>query len=186
MTKVTNSRQSFLIGANTSHLEGCIHFFGSLNIDTMSIHDNEEESSMSNMYSYQALQTSEDIRIRVLDPGQPSDEISCSLKRAFLPDHPHFEALSYVWGDPSDPRTVICSGERFKVTVNLYKALQHLRLNDSPRILWVDAICINQNDLQERGQQVGMMGTIYAQAEQVLVFLGEMTAEVERSLDQIA
>lgn len=48
------------------------------------------------MYNYEALQTPQDIRVLILDPGQPLDEVRCSLERTFLPDHPDFEALSYV------------------------------------------------------------------------------------------
>ena len=48
------------------------------------------------MYNYEALQTPQDIQVLILDSGQPLDEVRCSLERTFLPDHPDFEALSYV------------------------------------------------------------------------------------------
>jgi len=62
---------------------------------------------------------------------------------------------------------------QFNVTTNLDSALRYIRLPDRERVIWVDAICINQRDLQEKGSQVEMMRQIYTTAVQVLVWLGE-------------
>ena len=58
------------------------------------------------------------------------------------------------------------------VTLNLFKALQHLRLDTAPRVLWVDAICIDQDNIPERDAQVQLMGNIYRTAGRVIVWLG--------------
>jgi Heterokaryon incompatibility protein (HET) len=66
-----------------------------------------------------------------------------------------------------------CSGMKIQITVNLDAALRRLRLPDQPRLLWVDAICINQGDIIERSRQVRIMRDIYANAKTVVVWLGE-------------
>lgn len=138
------------------------------------------------MYTYQALDSSEHIRLLILDPAQESAELRCSLISVLPSDETRYEALSYVWGDPTETRRIHVSGDELNITTNLHSALQHLRFKDRKRTLWADAICIDQDNLDERGEQVKLMGQIYTQAEQVLVWLGEMTEDVELSLDSIA
>lgn len=84
-----------------------------------------------------------------------------------------YEALSYEWGDPSGPRhNIILNGQPFEVRENIFQALFHLRSIGVTEPLWVDAICINQEDLQERGNQVRMMDSIYKLASRVRVWVG--------------
>jgi len=84
-----------------------------------------------------------------------------------------YEALSYEWGDPNSPRhTILLDGQPFKVRKNLFRALECLRDTEVPGALWIDAICINQEDLQERNHQVQMMSRIYRSAQGVRVWLG--------------
>jgi Heterokaryon incompatibility protein (HET) len=66
---------------------------------------------------------------------------------------PDFKALSYAWGDPHETTKIMVSNRAFASTINLELALQHLRFEDRPRRLWVDAICINQDDKEERTAQ---------------------------------
>ncbi|CAM1508647.1 Fc.00g054950.m01.CDS01 [Cosmosporella sp. VM-42] len=86
-----------------------------------------------------------------------------------------FLALSYAWGPAAPTCFILLDGVQFPVRPNLFEALDQLRR--SRRIqqgfkLWVDAICINQNDLTERGQQVARMRDIYVSAWQVVTWLG--------------
>jgi hypothetical protein len=67
---------------------------------------------------------------------------------------------------------ISANGQRLDVTVNCALALQHLRHEKQPRTLWVDAICIDQTDTEERSQQVSIMGDVYKMAHRVLVWLG--------------
>ncbi|KAK6864066.1 heterokaryon incompatibility protein-domain-containing protein, partial [Apiospora arundinis] len=89
-----------------------------------------------------------------------------------------YEALSYVWGSPDDPKTISVSStrkgseRRISVTRNLFIALINMRLRTIRRVLWVDAICTNQNDMSEKGRQVSLMGKIYSHAKAVTVWLG--------------
>ncbi|KAI0400624.1 heterokaryon incompatibility protein-domain-containing protein [Xylaria palmicola] len=103
-------------------------------------------------------------------------EVCCEMSVIALAASEQFDALSYVWGDPSvRDSSMICNGERIDITPNLWAALTHIWRNWPKKRLWVDAICINQNDIQERNQQVTMMGDIYSTARCVVVWLGEST-----------
>ncbi|RWA12343.1 hypothetical protein EKO27_g2758 [Xylaria grammica] len=87
-----------------------------------------------------------------------------------------FDALSYVWGDPSaNGGSMICNGQKIDITLNLWAALCQIWRQWPKKRVWVDAICINQNDIPERNQQVTMMGEIYSRARCVVVWLGEST-----------
>jgi hypothetical protein len=100
-------------------------------------------------------------------------EIECSFSLTNLDDPFPFEALSYTWGDPDAHIFVKIDGELVNITKNLSLALQHLRFNDAPRTLWVDALCINQLDSSERNCQVVAMRRIYERAMGVIIFLGK-------------
>jgi hypothetical protein len=113
------------------------------------------------------------LRLLILKQGLTPDPLECELRVAELEDLPEYDALSYVWGDLQHLVTIKCCGRDFAIRQNLYSALNHLRSPVQDRILWADAICINQQDLQERGEQVAFMGRIYAAARRVLVWVGE-------------
>jgi hypothetical protein len=103
------------------------------------------------------------------------DIVSCNLCVISLDDCPVYEALSYVWGDSSERAEIVVDGVRTMVTVNLQRALRRLRYanEDEVRVVWVDAVCINQQNITERGQQVGMMADIYSSCSRCVVWLGE-------------
>ncbi|KAH6723588.1 heterokaryon incompatibility protein-domain-containing protein, partial [Leptodontidium sp. MPI-SDFR-AT-0119] len=90
-----------------------------------------------------------------------------------LQDH-NYVVLSYVWGEHSTEHMIQCStsGKTIQITPNLDGALRQLRYADRPRLLWVDAISINQGDLAERSHQVRIMQEIYANAKDVVIWLG--------------
>ncbi|OTA86022.1 hypothetical protein M434DRAFT_51030, partial [Hypoxylon sp. CO27-5] len=86
---------------------------------------------------------------------------------------PSYEAISYVWGDPLDKVDITCNGKTLAITAGLEVVLRHFRSPTEKKILWADAVCINQNDNDERGRQVRRMKDIYSKASQVLIWLGE-------------
>ena len=124
-------------------------------------------------------QARKEIRFLRILPGSWEDEIQCTLEVASLQDDPQYYALSYVWGDRNDPRQIVVNGNARDVTRNLESALQHLRsletnLIDLAKVpIWVDALCINQEDLGERNQQVSIMDEIYSKTARVIIWLGE-------------
>src|SRR5687768_9455999 len=95
-----------------------------------------------------------DIRVLTLHPGTWKDPIRCSLHTVRLEDNPRYEALSYAWGDADDCRPVMVDARVVQVTANLETALRRLRHPDRDRALWVDALCINQQDNDEKSHQV--------------------------------
>ncbi|KAL8898549.1 MAG: hypothetical protein Q9207_006646 [Kuettlingeria erythrocarpa] len=135
------------------------------------------------------------IRLMSLFPGSFDDEISVSLDTTVLREDriPKYEALSYAWGSTEDPvnisvtnhspprmlengKRTLNTGQavdgRLDVTQNLAVALRHLRSEAMKRVLWIDAICVDQQNLEERGHQVQRMADIYRNAKQVIAWLG--------------
>lgn len=103
-------------------------------------------------------------------------------KRAFT----EYSALSYVWGDPTITKPIEIEGKILNVTTNLYEALSRLltwpygRKTPKAKWIWIDAVCINQSDVTERGHQVQQMANIYKRASRVIIWLGEADAAAER------
>ena len=127
---------------------------------------------------YQPLDRSDNTRLVILSPGQANDPIQCHLENVSFTGNPKFEALSYAWGEPNPTGEIYCSGKKVHVGYNLYLALKHLRRPDSDRLLWVDALCINQGDAKEKSRQIPQMGKIYSSSEKVLIWLGEASIEI--------
>ncbi|KAH7267942.1 heterokaryon incompatibility protein-domain-containing protein [Fusarium solani] len=121
---------------------------------------------------YTKLRNDRQIRLMTLNAGQAGDSISCSLRRVNLSKSLKFEALSYEWKQAHGLTSITCNGTPRPVTHNLALALRALRLSSSPRVLWVDAVCINQEDPEEKAKQIPLMREIYASATSVLTWLG--------------
>jgi hypothetical protein len=129
----------------------------------------------TNTFVYSTLDSSNgEIRLIRLQPASEfAADIHCEIFHANLETEPYYEALSYAWGDPKITSIISVDGHEINVTVNLVSALRHLRLSDKARILWVDAICIDQQNITEREEQVALMGRIYRSAVRDLLWLGE-------------
>ncbi|KAF2750086.1 HET-domain-containing protein, partial [Sporormia fimetaria CBS 119925] len=104
--------------------------------------------------------------------------ISARLVIVSLDDEPDYSALSYTWGDGTTTNHIIVDGKRIGCTANLHHALNDLRSNPwdvikkTPKRIWVDAVCINQEDLEEKNHQLPLMETIYTKAKVVYCWLG--------------
>ncbi|KAF2433428.1 HET-domain-containing protein [Tothia fuscella] len=123
---------------------------------------------------YSPLYTKNTIRLLKINPGRNTDPVSSHLEIACLDERRIlYEALSYVWGDANDLVDVHCNQKIIKITRSLSSALQRLRYETQPRYIWADAVCINQEDIAERGHQVRLMRSIYRNASAVLVYLGQ-------------
>ncbi|TID27020.1 HET domain-containing protein [Venturia nashicola] len=125
------------------------------------------------------------IRYLVLSPGTITDPLRCTLQSIELPticsfdakyndarNELPFEVLSYAWDTIVSKKTLICNGKPLSITVALYDALIRIRLPTASRNLWVYQICVNQQDVQEKGRQVSLMARIHAFAQRTLVWLG--------------
>lgn len=115
------------------------------------------------------------IRLLHLLPGDDDAELSCVFSLVSLDDKPDYEAVSYVWGDSLDRRRINVENvkEPVPITRNLHSVLHGLRLQDRERIVWADALCITQQDLEERTSQVSIMAAVFGQASRVLAYLGD-------------
>lgn len=132
-----------------------------------------EGTTDNHAFIYEPLKKWE-IRLLVLQSAtSSSSELRAELVCSSLLTKPKFEALSYTWGDTSARKRMTLCKRPFLVLENLSAALLSLRHIMKDRVLWVDALCINQQDLDERRQQVQQMRAIYEQAQQVIIWLGE-------------
>ncbi|KAM0801848.1 heterokaryon incompatibility, partial [Usnea florida] len=84
-----------------------------------------------------------------------------------------YSALSYCWGSQDRTRPIICDNASFRVTANLESALKRLRATDIARDFWIDQICIDQENLTEKSQQLSLIGAIYQRSNKLLVWLGD-------------
>ncbi|TPX15875.1 uncharacterized protein E0L32_000209 [Thyridium curvatum] len=137
-------------------------------------------------YQYEPLHGLNHIRLLELLPGSEGDPISVILHEHSLSDDAGYEAISYVWGDPAARKEINCGRGTLQVTVNLHDALSHFRWPDRARMLWSDAACINQQDLDERASQVQLMHLIYQNASRCLVWLGPSDADSAAAVPLIA
>ena len=126
-------------------------------------------------YQYEPISENQ-IRLVLLKPGGYGDAISASLIVVndfhLGVDRVPYAALSYTWGNSQPSKTITVDGKMMRITANLSSALRHLRRSDHVVSMWIDAICINQDDLQEKSRQVRLMGEIYSAAYNVCVWLG--------------
>ncbi|KAF4466089.1 heterokaryon incompatibility [Fusarium albosuccineum] len=118
--------------------------------------------------------------------------IKCSLSVASLEDNPSYFALSYVWGDPVRCREIIVNGQRSTITANLEIALRRLSSwfqenhfvdEDGTVSMWIDSICINQDDVTEKSSQVSKMGDIFSRATRVIAWLGEASDDSDAAVE---
>jgi hypothetical protein len=127
-------------------------------------------------YVHKPLTSPRSFRVLELLPSlRYESAVSCEIREACLDDNVEYEALSYVWGKKQPDYSVSVGTETLAVTPNCLSALRHLRRKFRRRVLWVDAICIDQRESQpsirERNHQVELMGKIYSEAQMVLVWL---------------
>ncbi|KAI1350567.1 HET-domain-containing protein [Xylaria sp. FL0043] len=117
------------------------------------------------------------IRLLKIDPGREHEVIRCSYRISTVHnDDVPYETLSYVWGRMEGHRTIMVEGTQAELTDNLFDALTRIRHETEPRYLWVDALCINQEDGAEKTAQVDMMHRIYRDCVQCNMWMGKIDA----------
>jgi hypothetical protein len=145
---------------------------------------------MSSRYQYQPLKSRRSIRAFTVLPSRDSNApVQGVLSEVSLDSNPSFEALSYVWGSPELRHEVTIFTQstdgtkgtsHLQVTPNCLSALQALRFRLRARKLWIDAICIDQASIAEKGQQLPLIAEIYGGAKRVLVWLNPGDQEKKR------
>ncbi|KAL9018891.1 MAG: hypothetical protein Q9185_003803 [Variospora sp. 1 TL-2023] len=111
-------------------------------------------------------------RLMLVLAGSGSDPLVCSLTVVDIEDTLPYEALSYVWGRDLASCPLWCDGGLIQIRPNLDTALRFLRLPSQARRLWVDAICIDQENVDERTREVQYMRLVYKYAARTIVWLG--------------
>lgn len=113
-------------------------------------------------------------RLLSVHAGRSSDPIICTTSVAELAEAAgRYDALSYCWGSPHRSRSINCDGQPLNVTASLESALKRLRAPDIARSFWIDQLCIDQDNLGEKQQQVRLMSDIYRHSCKVLIWLGD-------------
>ncbi|QBZ58695.1 hypothetical protein PoMZ_03653 [Pyricularia oryzae] len=144
---------------------------------------------------YKPLTNPYEIRVLELEPGSPKDHLKCKLHHCTI-EFEHtgttytqfalstdnltkpiwYTALSYRWGDPQPVRHITVDGYEMEITVPLFDALNHFRNSTHSIVMWIDQICINQEDKDEKSRQIPLMGRVYQHAINTLVWLGTSDA----------
>jgi hypothetical protein len=124
-------------------------------------------------YKHKALEDGE-IRLLRLHPAAKAEEpLRGELSNSRLTPETQYEAISYVWGEPVFAHSLHLGDTSLQITKNLSDALRRFRKPDKERVLWIDGVCINQEDLEEKSRQIPLMGNIYRYAHAVLAWLGD-------------
>ncbi|KAI0972276.1 heterokaryon incompatibility protein-domain-containing protein [Xylaria arbuscula] len=130
------------------------------------------------------------IRLLSLMPGNFEQELRCEISVHNLSSIPEYQAVSYTWaeetGNVDKCKTILVSSHSVRVTRNCENVLKRIRKSQELRVIWIDAVCINQSDIDERGPQVQLMPQIYRGARGVLVYLGEAAGGSDFCFDALA
>jgi Heterokaryon incompatibility protein (HET) len=137
--------------------------------------------------------SSREFRLLVLRPGPRTAHIRCRLRKSSLADIrlPAFVALSYTWTNSlyrleplwEENHLIEVNGYEFSVSRNLILALSELRDRSQPKTFWIDAICIDQKNIEEKNHQVSLMKEIYGRAYSVIAWLGPEDNDSSRLLE---
>jgi hypothetical protein len=128
----------------------------------------------------------QEIRLLDLAPGARGAPLACTTRTTALPSKPLYTALSYTWGPPQPSvRITFNAHPSIAITANLAAALRQLRHPTDTVVLWVDALCINQQDVVEKSSQIQYMREIYSQAAQTVIWLGEEAEDSGHAMEVI-
>jgi hypothetical protein len=122
---------------------------------------------------YRPLADVDEIRLLCLQPGGWEEKLKYSIQHASLKDSPSYKTLSYVWGIWTAGLPIEVDGNDHLPRSSLRIALQHMRHKTESRVLWIDALCIDQQNTNERNHQFSQMGRIYSMASRVVSWLGD-------------
>jgi hypothetical protein len=127
------------------------------------------------------------IRLVQIHAGDSTANLACNIIQTKLDEAPPYEAISYTWGSTEHLQTIPCGpeGGNIAVTQNCESVLRRLRDPNSPRLVWIDAICIDQGNIGERNAQMAIMSQIYQNARRVVIDIGEASPSSDRALHAI-
>lgn len=145
------------------------------------------DASSSRNFSHKPLSSSENIRLLKIHAGDLNERVATTIYQIQLETAPPYEAISYTWGSESGMEEIACGSDsyRIRVTKNCESVLRRLRRPDEDRLVWIDAICIDQTNIEERNAQVAIMGQIYKTASRIIIDIGETFPNANSALDCI-
>lgn len=123
-------------------------------------------------YVYDALTDQASIRLLIIRKGWPSQKLQCNFEVVQLGFPKEYEAVSYVWGCPDTTCSIMVDGKRLAITQSAFDIIHRRRSALLDQLVWIDQICINQVDTEEKASQVQIMGQIYKEASRVIAYLG--------------
>lgn len=147
-------------------------------------------SSRDHPYVYEPIKQRSEIRLLEIQPGEGDDPTRGEPVIASTDDYYTYDAVSYTWADETGDAT-----KRFRafigtgyvlITLSCQKVLQRIRSRFYAKFMWIDSLCVDQDNLQERGHQVDYMPRIYARAKKTYVYVGPTTTRDEYVLDDLA
>ncbi|KAJ8126095.1 hypothetical protein O1611_g7544 [Lasiodiplodia mahajangana] len=142
-------------------------------------------------YEYSPVIEDDGIRIFFLEPAESRDEeLRGSLQHISLSQYygeliEPYTALSYVWGDPTPVDRILLGDHELGIAANLSSALRDLRDVSRPLRLWADAVCINQKNIPERSRQVALMGRIFRDASNTIIYFGSLNAHLDGIIELV-
>ena len=147
----------------------------------------EPPSRVDHLYgSLPLISNQQSIRLLDLHKGDIGNPLRGTLRVVTLTENPEFAALSYVWGPWSSPRnTISCNDFPLEITENCFAALRALRALLGSVTIWVDSICVNQGDDEEKAVQIPLMGSIYTNAQPTYIWLGSGSESTDRAMGGI-
>jgi hypothetical protein len=138
-------------------------------------------------YKYRPL-GARHFRILLLEPGRHDDDLSAELQHVSLDGGliPPYRTTSYAWGNPTRRSRMLIDSKSMSISESASSLLRHIRQEHSMCMIWVDAICIDQSNIEERSRQVSLMADIYSQGSANIVFLGESDRKTAAALQAVA
>ncbi|PMD20692.1 hypothetical protein NA56DRAFT_704495 [Hyaloscypha hepaticicola] len=154
-------------------------------LDFVPVHEPASTSQAPKAFIYQPLDPDRDadsIRLVLIQPHTNDDDLlCCNLIHVKFAEKRRYNALSYMWGAEAVKVDILLEGALFQVGQNLWDALHYLRSSETQMPFWIDAICINQRDVEERNRQLPMMKWIYFRADTVVTWLGRKYSKYQMS-----
>lgn len=147
-------------------------------------------ASQREVYSYEPIRDAGEIQLLSLRPGRPGDMIHADIETVRIRGPRGYDAISYTWADEDGDATKCCNlmigddGLLLPITSNCDAVLRRVRKYTDT--VWIDAVCINQEDIRERGKQVDLMPHIYMGASRTFAYVGEASNDSDTVLRNLA
>ncbi|PQE27849.1 Heterokaryon incompatibility protein [Rutstroemia sp. NJR-2017a BBW] len=138
---------------------------------TSNLNKNGPPSSQKDVFKHKPIL--KHIRLLKLHPRSVTGEITCDLEDVFLGDSIPFEAISYTWGSPTPAHEILINDFHYTISPNAYNALASMTSILHSKYVWIDSVCVDQSNNEEKNQQILLMEEIYRRAACVVVWLGE-------------